>query len=302
MGCRMLDLDLLRTFLAVQRAGSITAAAAELGVSQPAVSDRMTRLETQLGESLITRSPRGITLTPAGEHLVARIAEPIDRLRDVLTPASDVVGTVRIGGASDVIASRVVPALAPLASAGVRLDFSLGLAPALLDDLAEGRLDLVVSSVLPAGRAVRSRGLIDEEFVLVGAPPLARTVNAARLRENPSDALAHLPLVVYDDQLSIVRRYWRSQFGHRPTNAVALIIPDLRGVLAAVVAGVGISAVPRYLAEPAILNGSVELLHHPTEPPINTLHLAVRAGAPIDPATSAVIERLREAARTWSVF
>ncbi|MDR6867899.1 DNA-binding transcriptional LysR family regulator [Microbacterium resistens] len=298
----MRDLDLLRTFLAVHRAGSLTAAAAELDLSQPAVSDRMARLEAELGEPLLVRSPRGVSLTPAGERLAARVAEPIDRLRDAWAPTAEVTGTVRIGGASDVVASRIVPALAPLAAGGIRLDFSLGLAPALLDDLAAGALDLVVSSIRPTVPALRSQGLIDEEFVLVGAPSLARTVDEARIRANPAEALAPLPLVVYDEELSIIRRYWRSQFGHRPANPVALVVPDLRAILAAVVAGAGIAAIPRYLAEPAILSGSVELLHRPEEPPINTLHLVIRAGTAITPATSAVIARLRDAARSWSVF
>jgi len=298
----MHDLDLLRTFLAVHRSGSITAAAAELGLSQPTVSDRMARLEARAGEPLLVRASRGVSPTPAGDRLAARIAEPIDRLRDVWRPAAEPAGTVRIGGASDVVASRVVPALAPLAANGVRLEFSLGLAPALLDALAEGELDLVVSAIRPVGPAFRSRGLIDEEFVLVASPSTARALDQDRLRANPAEALASLPLVAYDAQLSIVRRYWRSQFGFRPTNPVSVVVPDLRAILAAVIAGAGIAAVPRYLAEPAILSGSVALLHRPEVPPINTLHLAIRAGAEVAPATSAVIDRLREAARSWDVF
>ncbi|MGB3376469.1 MAG: LysR family transcriptional regulator [Microbacterium sp.] len=298
----MHDIDLLRTFLAVHRVGSITAAAGELGLSQPAVSDRIARLESHLGEPLIIRTSRGTTPTPAGDRLAVRIAEPLDRLRDVWTPTSEAKGLVRIGGASDVIANRVVPALAPLTAHGVQLAFTLGLAPALLEALVAGELDLVISSIRPDDPAIRSRGLIDEEFALVGAPSLARTIDAARLRESPSEALGHLPLIAYDAELSIVRRYWRSQFGHRPTNPVALIVPDLRGILAAVIAGAGISAIPRYLAEPAIMTGSVDLLHNPDEPPINTLHLAVRAGVALSGATTGVIARLRDAAHSWSIF
>jgi len=298
----MRDLDLLRTFLAVHRSGSITAAAAELGVSQPTVSDRMNRLEAEIGEALLVRSSRGVTSTPAGDGLAARIAGPIDRLREAWEPAPEARGLVRIGGASDVVASRVLPALAQLTADGIRLEFSVGLAPALLDSLAEGTLDLVLSSIRPTGPGFRSRGLIDEEFVLVGAPALARGLDEERVRVTPADALAALPLVAYDAQLSILRRYWRSQFGFRPRNPVAVIVPDLRGILAAVIAGAGISAIPRYLAEPAILSGAVVLLHRPEIPPINTLYLALRAGASVTPATAAVIDRLDEAARDWIVF
>ena len=96
-----------------------------------------------------------------------------------------------------------------------------------------------------------------------------------------------------------MRRYWRSQFGTRPANAVSIIVPDLRGILAAVVAGAGISALPRYLADPALAAGQLEILHRPEESTINTLHLAVPAGVPPTPATNAVVARLLEKAREW---
>jgi DNA-binding transcriptional LysR family regulator len=299
----MQELDLLHTFLEVHRAGSITAAAARLGISQPSVSERIARLEAELGTALFTRSVRGVTPTPAGDALAARVAAPVDRLREVWTaPDTGPVETVRVGGASDVVAARVVPALAPLTTRGVSLEFCLGLAQDLLDRLAGGGLDVVVSSVRTPIRGIRYRGLVDEEFVLVGAPSLAGTIDPHRLAAHPAEALRHLPLVAYDADLSIVRRYWRSQFGHRPANAVAMTVPDLRAVLAAVIAGAGISALPRYLAEPAIGAGTVELLHRSAEAPINTLHLAIRAAAPPTAATTRVIDALVERARDWDVF
>lgn len=299
----MQELDLLHTFVEVHRAGSITAAAARLGMSQPSVSERIARLESELGIPLFTRSVRGVTPTPAGDALAVRVAAPVDRLRAVWTaPAPGPVETVRVGGASDVVALRVVPALAPLTSSGVRVEFGLGLAHDLLARLADGDLDVVVSSVRTPLRGIRYRGLVDEEFVLVGAPSLARTIDRARLAADPAGALQHLPLVAYDAELSIVRRYWRSQFGHRPANAVAITVPDLRAVLAAVIAAAGISALPRYLAEPAIGAGTVEVLHRADEAPINTLHLAIRAGEPPTPATTRVIDALVERAREWDVF
>ena len=299
----MQELDLLHTFVEVHRAGSITAAAARLGISQPSVSERIVRLEGELGTPLFTRSVRGVTPTPAGDALAVRVAAPVDLLRGVWTaPAPGPVETVRVGGASDVVALRVVPALAPLTSSGVRVEFGLGLAHDLLARLADGDLDIVVSSVRTPLRGIRYRGLVDEEFVLVGAPSLARTIDRARLTADPAGALQHLPLVAYDADLSIVRRYWRSQFGHRPANAVAITVPDLRAVLAAVVAAAGISALPRYLAEPAIGAGTVEVLHRADEAPINTLHLAIRAGEPPTPATTRVIDVLVERAREWDVF
>ena len=66
---RKLDIGWLRLFEAVGRLGSLTAAGAELGLSQPAVSYQIRRIEEQIGTALISRLHRGSRLTEAGETL-----------------------------------------------------------------------------------------------------------------------------------------------------------------------------------------------------------------------------------------
>ncbi|MFJ6948126.1 LysR family transcriptional regulator, partial [Streptomyces wuyuanensis] len=74
------DLNLLRTFLAVYRSGSFTAAAPLLGLSQPTVTTQMRALERQSGRELFVRLPRGVAPTPVADELAARIAAPLDAL------------------------------------------------------------------------------------------------------------------------------------------------------------------------------------------------------------------------------
>lgn len=299
----MRNLDLLATFLAVYRAGSISTAATQLGRSQPSVSERIATLESALGVTLFARSRRGVEPSAEADRLAARVAEPVDQLDSVWrAPFADPTGVVRIGGASDVIATRLLPAVATLSGRGLRLEFELGLAQPLLDRLVSGHLDVVVSAIRPRHPAIRYRGLIDEEFVLIGAPALARTIDPGRMRDDPASALGHLPLVAYDAHPSILRRYWRSQFGARPANPLAIIVPDLRAVLAAVIAGAGISAVPRYLADAAIHAGTVEVVHRSDDPPINTLFVALPTAPEPSAATAVVLGRLRSHAATWDVF
>lgn len=299
-----LDLDLLATFAEVHRSGSMSAAAHRLGISQPTVSERIQQLERQLGRALFTRSRTGAVPTPDADALAARVLGPVEALRSVWSdpPSSGATGTVRIGGASDVVAARLVPALAPLAADGLALRFTVGLAQDLLERLVADDLDVVVSSIRPESSRIEARGLIDEEFVLVGAPSVAASVDAELLARDPRAALRHLPLVVYDEQRSIVRRYWRSQFDERPDNRVSVVLPDLRGLLAAVVAGAGVTALPRYLAEPALAAGSVVLVHEAEVGPINTLWLAVPAGRVPDEPTLRVMRRLRDQAAGWDAF
>jgi DNA-binding transcriptional LysR family regulator len=81
----MADLEWLRTFLAVYRAGSITRAAKTLHLTQPAVSQQIRALESALAQSLFVRLPRGVAPT-ADAHELARVASThVDVLESLLT-------------------------------------------------------------------------------------------------------------------------------------------------------------------------------------------------------------------------
>ncbi|QFZ18608.1 LysR family transcriptional regulator [Saccharothrix syringae] len=299
----MPDLDLLATFVEIYRSGSLTAAAQRRGLTQPAVSGHLARLERELGEPLFTRGSRGVTPTARADELVRRVGAHVDALRSALSGADGreaFAGTVHLAGPAELLTARVLPALAPLTTRGLRLRVAVGLAADLLTALANGRLDLVVSSVRPTDRALSATPFADEEFVLVGAPTLARSVDRELLALDPVRALAHLPLVAYAEELPIIRRYWRSEFGRRPPNQVAVVVPDLRAVLAAVVAGAGVSALPRYLAEPALSAGSVEPVHVAAVPPLNTLFLTTRVGGLANPAVALVHDHLLARAKHWN--
>ncbi|MFJ4105336.1 LysR family transcriptional regulator [Amycolatopsis japonica] len=297
----MPNLDRLATFLSIYRLGSLSAAAAELGLTQPAVTGQLLKLEEELGEQLFVRSRLGAAPTARAAELAARIGTRIDELRGALTAGDDEVQyreQVAIGGASDGMATRFLPALAPLTERGLRLTVTLGLADELLSALEAARLDLVLSSVRPRQRGITAIPLIDEEFVLVAAPALARSVDTALLAADPVPALAHLPLIAYAGDLPIIRRYWRSEFGRRPPNRVAMVVPDLRAILAVVVAGAGASVLPRYIAAAALEAGSVSVVHTPEVPPLNTLYLAHRSGT-VRPVVTLIRDRLLERARAW---
>ncbi|NBM15727.1 LysR family transcriptional regulator [Streptomyces sp. GC420] len=240
-------------------------------------------------------APRGlrlrVTLGLADDLLSALFEARLDLVVSAVLPTAQNLG--------ELLAARVLPSLAPLAPRGLRLRVTLGLADDLLSALFEARLDLVVSAVRPTARNLVVSPFTDEEFLLVGPPSLARTIDAGLLAESPVKAPAHLPLVAYSAELPVVRRYWRSEFGRRPPNEVSVVVPGLRAVLASVVAGAGVSVLPRYLADPALASGSVEILHQPEVPPLNTLYLATRTGSLADPSVAAVHERLMDRSRAW---
>jgi DNA-binding transcriptional LysR family regulator len=84
-----LDLNLLRAFLAVAESGSVTAAAEELGYSQPGLSQRISTLERELGCVLFRRKGKGMTLTHEGQLLLPYARMTVMMLRDVNKAIAD---------------------------------------------------------------------------------------------------------------------------------------------------------------------------------------------------------------------
>ncbi|MBF6340046.1 LysR family transcriptional regulator [Nocardia abscessus] len=297
------DLNQLRTFLAVHRAGSITAGARLVGLSQPTVTGQLQALEKRLGARLFERLPRGVTPTAAATELAARIAAPLDALDTVADPARRAEPVpqpaVRLAGPAEFLALLALPALAPLVARGVRLAVGAGLSDDLLGGLRVGHFDLVVSTVRPRGRTVVAEPLFDEEFVLVAAPPVAARIDGGLLRAKGPVALSGVPLVSYAPDLPILRRYWRHVFGVRLAAEAAVVVADLRAVAATVAAGAGISVLPRYLCAAALDSGALVALLEPDDPPINTAFLVRRPGPVARPHVELVRQRLSTAAARW---
>lgn len=294
MDTRHADLNLLRTFLAVYRAGSFTAAAPALGLSQPTVTAQIRTLEQQTGRELFTRLPRGVEPTPPAHELAARVAEPLDRLATLTQPVEQ-PAPVHLAGPSELLCVRVLPALAESVANGLQLRVTQGLPDPLLDELRAGRQDLVITTRRPRGRTLPSLPLADEEYALVAAPAWAARLTGADL----CASLREAPLIAYADDLPIVRRYWRTVFGKQLTDRPAMTVPNLYAVLSAVNSGAGVSVLPRSLCAEHLDSGRLVLLHEPEEPPLNTLFLVQRPGAETNPQVGRVSETLQRAARAW---
>ncbi|MEI7108912.1 LysR family transcriptional regulator [Pectobacterium versatile] len=109
--------DLL-SFVTVAREGSFTRAAAQLGVTQPALSQAITGLENRMQIRLLTRTTRSVSPTVAGERLLQAIGNRFDEIEaelDNLTELRDKpAGTVRITCGPNVLRTTLLPKLLPL--------------------------------------------------------------------------------------------------------------------------------------------------------------------------------------------
>ncbi|MET9620255.1 LysR family transcriptional regulator [Streptomyces sp. NPDC006464] len=298
-----MDLALLRTFVAVHRAGSFTRAAALLGLSQPAVTSQIRTLERQLGRPLFLRQARGVTPTTIGDELAHRAAPHLDALVEIAgTGQEEASGTrtLHLAGPPEFTSLRALPALTPLVSQGlsVRVSF-LGNADEVLDGLAAGHHDLAIATARPRGGLLTSTPLCDEEHVLVAAPRWAARLAPEVLLRKGAVVLEQLPVVEVHESLPFVSRYWAEVFETKPAAAATVIVPDLRAVLESAAAGAGLAVLPRYLCEESLEQGRLVTLIDPPVPPLRTYFLAVRTGTLALAPLARAHEWLLRAAGGW---
>ncbi len=234
-----LDFDLLRTFVAVAEAGSLTRAGERLRLSQPTVSLQLKRLEESLGTRLLERTPRSLRLTGEGETLLAygrRILALTDEAVAALTEPS-VAGLVRLGTPEDFATTHLSGVLAAFARAhpNVALEVTTDLTLNLIDRFRAGEFDLVLVKREPMGPS---------EGVRVWRENLVWACAASRAHLLGEGA-RELPLVVSPHPCVYRKRAMRAldQAGRRWR--VAYTSTSLAGAQAAVRAGLGVTVLPK---------------------------------------------------------
>src|ERR1700761_6253780 len=113
--------DDLLAFFAVARARSFTRAAAQLGVSQSALSHTVSGLEARLGLRLLNRTTRSVAPTAAGERLLRNVGPRLDEIDDEMKALTELrdkpAGTIRITAGEHAAHAVLWPRLAPLLAA-----------------------------------------------------------------------------------------------------------------------------------------------------------------------------------------
>lgn len=145
----MVNLELYRVFYTVAKCGSLTKAAQELFISQPAVSQSVKQLETQLGISLFNRTHRGMELSAAGGKLIFKQVEEALRLLDeaenTLTEIkTTATGAIRIGATDSIFYHILADKIAQynLRYPAVKLELISSTSPYTVDQLKTGKCDI----------------------------------------------------------------------------------------------------------------------------------------------------------------
>ena len=164
---------MLRYFVAVADAGSITAAAERVCVAQSALSRHIRELEVDLGVDLIRRMPRGIQLTAAGGTLyesATRILDEAARVRDLVADRNASTELNVVLGTSPTLGRVLVPGLFERCSrspTGLSLSVREAFTPMLLDWLERRLIDIAIVTNPETNRPFMFRPLLGEPFALV---------------------------------------------------------------------------------------------------------------------------------------
>lgn len=295
-----MDLDLrdLELLDALADARTLTAAAKSLYVSQPALSQRLTKMEDKLGVRLFDREGRRLVVNPAGRRMLVAsrlvLAELRSAERDVRDIRDGANGRVRFTSQCSTTFQWLPPVLKRFREQQPNIEIRIETVPgddpigALVDD----RVDVALVTKLDRQMdRVLLTPLFDDEMVAVVAGPhpwAARRYVTARDFDD-----AHLILYDVYDQTRIPSTPLPVPHGARPARITTMpVITDL--LIEMVAGGEGVTVLPNWVAAPYTTSHDVEIVHLGAKPLIRTWYCATRPGPRLPHIDAFVQELTRE--------
>jgi DNA-binding transcriptional LysR family regulator len=270
----MSQIDHLRSFLAAYRTGSVSHAATQLGLTQPAVSGHIKSLEAALEKPLFERKARGVAPTAAAHALAKEIAASLDHVEQALAKlrarSTTISGTIHIAGPAEFLTEWLAERLSAVIENGLAMRFHTGNRDQIYALLENGTADLAITASTPEGRQLGYAELHRERLLLVAAPAFA-----ARLAGRTVDAalLSSLSAIAYDEEMPLIRQYGRSVFREELSPRLTSVAPDLRLVRRLVANGHGWSVLPDYLCAEKLRSGALVQMGAADAGPENPLYL-----------------------------
>lgn len=242
----VVDWSDLRTFYAVATAGSMNAAADQLGVTQSAISKRLGQLELRLGARLLERSPTGIQLTEAGvealDHVTTmmRASQSLENTLKGLETRPH--GEVKVWSNDGLLAYCIMPSVSGFLSENPGLRLSI-LSDRYLPKAGAGYADVVVSFEQPRQAELISFPLATLHYCVFSSRDYLDTYGAP---SGPLDVANHR---VLNHSLYVETPGWKEKTSQIAALVEPAIVTDTSAaLLQATASGAGISVMPSYAA------------------------------------------------------
>ncbi|MGL4409510.1 MAG: LysR family transcriptional regulator, partial [Zoogloea sp.] len=286
----------LLAFIAVAQQGSFTRAAAQMGVSQSALSHTLRALEERLGIRLLTRTTRSVSPTEAGQRLLERIAPRFEEISTELAALTELrarpAGTVRITtadhAADTILWPRLDPVLHEYPDITVEINVDFGLTDIVAQRFDAGvRLGDQVEKDMVAVRLSQ-----DMQIAVVGSPAyLARCPAPRTPRELAAHRCINLRLPTHGNLL-----VWEFHQGAEILNVRVeggWIFNSLPPILRAALAGHGLAYLPADQVAEHIARGALVSVLQDWCPAFPGYHLYYPSRRQLSPAFQVVVEALR---------
>jgi DNA-binding transcriptional LysR family regulator len=286
----------LLAFLAVARERSFTRAAAQLGVSQSALSHTIRGLESRMGVRLLTRTTRSVSPTETGERLVQNLGPLVEGMETELASVGELrdkpAGTVRITAtdyaANTVLWPRLTPVLREFPDIKVEINTDYR-----LTDIAAERFDIGVRLGSEVARGMIAVRLTpDMRMSIVGSPSYLRK---RATPQTPHELTLHdcinLRLPTYGGLLPWELHKGRKQIQVRVEGQ--LTFNGTYQILAATLDGFGLGYIPEDLAKPHVEAGRLKWVLEDWFPTFPGYHVYYPSRRQSSKALAVVIDALR---------
>jgi len=289
------DTTRMRLLVEIERQGSVSGAAAAIGIGQPSASQHLRLLEAAAGQRLVERTGRGSRLTEAGQVLAARAGQALSSLgaadEELDALAGLQTGTIHLG-ASTAPGVYLLPDTLGCFKRdypGVRVEVEVASSGEILRRLLNGRVQLALVGAGAADERIELEPFLEDEIVGVAKPgllPLRKgTLAIARLpefmllsREPGSSSQGAI-----DDEIRSI--------GSDPAGVWEL--GSSEAIKRAAREGLGIAFLSRYAVAEEVERGDLESFRLQGRPPL-TRHFSVArlAGRPLSPAEQGFVATL----------
>ncbi|WP_051214084.1 LysR family transcriptional regulator [Maritalea myrionectae] len=254
----MEDLHPLRCLVSALDVGSLTGAAQTLGISQPALSQKIKALEALYGQKLLTRTRSGVEATLAGQVAYGfgqRIGQELDELRVELDSLQGVIsGHIRITAGQSLSQTYLGEVVIALKSKYRDLEVELVVSDKLLD-IEKEKIDFAIRFGSPGWGGGVARKIGDVQSVLAATPAYLN----ARGRPTSPDEIEQLDFIQYKDdtEKSVVGVTYRGQKLTVPVTP-SLTAEDPNLIAHALEKGLGFTKAPLFFVQERIDRGLFE--------------------------------------------
>jgi len=290
-----MDIHELEVLIVVSEEKSFSRAAEVLHRTQPAVSQAINRLETELGEKLFDRSSKDGTLTQAGEVLLDYARQLVNTRTAAKTAIKDLrelqYGKVTIS-ANEHTVFYLLPVINEFKKRHplIKIDVRRGVASRIPKEIMAREVELGVISFKPKDKFVRSIAVSVDELVLIVSPnhPLAKRKTVSVKDLGIETFIAHNAPSPYRDQ--VIEKFDK----YKTKLNIAVEMPSLEAIKRLVEIGAGVALVPKLTAQNEIASGTLKGLSVKEMKFERKLHVVYRRNGVLSHAAKVFLKLAKE--------